>query len=271
MTHPLRVLTVDDELLALRRLELLLRRMPEVELVGAAQTGHEALSRIDALRPDVVLLDIRMAGMDGLDIAAALLEIQDAPLVIFVTAFDEFAVRAFELSALDYVVKPVEFGRLRQAIVRAAERIQALDAQSQSAELRQIVAALRAERPSRSDPQRELWVQRQGQFIRVQLDHIEWAEAERDYVRLHAGPDSYLVRHTLAALQARLQEASFVRIRRSAIVRADRIKSIRKVGYGDVRVRLESGQELRVGRTYLSQVRKMVSPLWQASPSPGSS
>lgn len=259
MTHPLRILLVDDELLALRRLELLLRRMPEAELIGTARTGHDALARIADLKPDAILLDIRMAGMNGLDVAAAL-DGPDAPLVIFVTAFDEFAARAFELSALDYVVKPVEFGRLREAIVRAAARLEMSDARLQLAELREIVASLRAERaPSPAAGGRDIWVQRRGQFVRLALGDVEWAEAERDYVRLHAGAESYLIRSTLTALQARLGEASFVRIRRSAIVRADRVQSIRKAGYGDVRVRLISGQELRVGRTYLRQVRALLS------------
>lgn len=254
----LRILAVDDEALALRRLELLLRRMPEAELVATARSGLDALERIAELRPDVVLLDIRMTGMDGLDVAAAL-QGPDAPLVIFVTAFDEFAARAFELSALDYVVKPVDFGRLHQAIRKAAERLEAFDAQLQVAELRQLVATLRSERAASHVPGGDIWVQRRGQFVRVPLGGIDWAEAERDYVRLHVGAESYLLRHTLTALLDRLGEAQFVRIRRSAIVRADRVEAVRKVGYGDVRVRLVSGQEVRVGRTYLSQIREMLS------------
>lgn len=257
MTQPLRVLAVDDELLALRRLELLLRRIPEAELVGAAQTGADALTQIADLRPDVVLLDIRMTGLSGLDVAAAL-QTPDAPLVIFVTAFDEFAARAFELSAMDYVVKPVELRRLRQALTKAAERLESLDAQLQVAELRQIVTALRADRVAATETGRDIWVQQRGQYMRLPLDGIDWAEAERDYVRLHAGAESYLLRHTLTALQTRLGEGRFLRIRRSAIVRADRVQSIRKAGYGDVRVRLVSGQELRVGRTYLRQIRELL-------------
>jgi len=257
MTQPLRVLAVDDELLALRRLELLLRRIPEAELVGAAQTGADALTQIADLRPDVVLLDIRMTGLSGLDVAAAL-QAPDAPLVIFVTAFDEFAARAFELSAIDYVVKPVDLGRLRQALTKAAERLETLDAKLQIAELRQIVTALRANRVAATEPGQDIWVQRRGQYMRLPLNGIEWAEAERDYVRLHAGAESYLLRQTLTALQARLGTERYLRIRRSAIVRADRVQSIRKAGYGDVRVRLVSGQELRVGRTYLRKIRGLL-------------
>ncbi|MBU1376964.1 MAG: LytTR family DNA-binding domain-containing protein [Alphaproteobacteria bacterium] len=258
MTPTPRVLTVDDEVLALRRMELLLRRMPEVELVGQARSGTEALEAIAQLRPNVVLLDIRMADMSGLDVAETLTG-PEAPMVIFVTAFDEFAVRAFELSALDYVVKPVEFGRLRRAVNRARARLEAKEARAQAAELRGVVAALRADRDPAAPPN-ELWVQRRGEYLRVLVDDIDWVEAERDYVHVHARGERYLMRQTLTGIQARLGARRFVRIRRSALVRADGVHAIRKAGYGDVRVKLTCGEELRVGRTYVTKIRALLSP-----------
>lgn len=258
MIPPLRTLIVDDEQLALRRMELLLRRLPEVELVGQVRSGSEALAAIARLTPDLVLLDIRMGDVSGLDVAEALTG-PNAPMVIFVTAFDAFAAQAFDLSALDYVVKPVEFGRLRRAIDRAHKRVEAQVARSQAAELRSIVAALRADR-SPDAPPNQLWVQRRGEYLRVCIDDIDWVEAERDYVHLHARGERYLMRHTLTAIQERLGAQRFVRIRRSALVRTDGVRAIRKAGYGDVRVKLICGEELRVGRTYVGKIRTLLSP-----------
>ena len=258
MIPMIRVLIVDDVQLALRRLELLLRRMPEAELVGEARSGAMALEAIARLRPDLVLLDIRMADMSGLDVADALTG-PDAPMVIFVTAFDAFAVQAFELSAIDYVVKPVDFGRLRRAVDRARTRLEAEKARTQTAQLRSVVATLRAERDPDAPPG-EIWVQRRGEYLRVMVEDIDWVEAERDYVHLHARGERYLMRQTLTAIQARLGARRFVRIRRSALVRADGVRAIRKAGYGDVRVVLRAGDELRVGRTYVTRIRTLLSP-----------
>jgi len=258
MIGPLRILTVDDEQLALRRLELLLRRMPDTVLVGQARSGAQALAAIAELRPDLVLLDIRMADLSGLEVAEALTA-PDAPMVIFVTAFDAFAVRAFELSAIDYVVKPVDDGRLSRAIGRARVRIDAKEARAQASELRSVVSALRADR-SPGAPPNELWVQRRGEYVRVAVDDIDWVEAERDYVHLHARGERYLMRQTLTAIQARLGAQRFVRIRRSALVRVDGVRTIRRGGYGDVRLKLACGEELRVGRTYVSKIRALLTP-----------
>lgn len=258
MIARLRILAVDDEQLALRRVELLLRRLPDTELVGQARSGAEALEAIARLRPDVVLLDIRMGDISGLEVAEALTG-PDAPLVIFVTAFDAFAAQAFDLSALDYVVKPVDFGRLRRALERARARMEAQEARIQAAELRGVLAALRADRGPGAPPN-ELWVQRRGEYLRVCVDDINWVEAERDYVHLHARGERYLMRQTLTGIQARLGARRFVRIRRSALVRADGVSAIRKAGYGDVRIKLTSGDELRVGRTYVTKIRALLTP-----------
>lgn len=259
MSAALRVLCLDDEVLALRRLELLLGRMADVEVVGTARSGPDALDAIARLRPDVVLLDIRMSGMSGLDVAEAIAE-SDRPRVIFVTAFDVHAARAFDLNAVDYVLKPVEASRLEAALGRARERLAADDAQSRVDELRAVVAALRADRmPAAARGLADIWVQKRGEFVRLRVDDIDWIEAERDYVRLHAGGDTYLLRHTLGGLQARLGGDRFLRVRRSALVRKDRVRALRKAGYGDVRVRLASGEELRVGRTYVKAFGALLS------------
>lgn len=255
MIATLRVLAVDDEQLALRRIELLLRRMPDVELIGTARSGPEAIEQIRALKPDILLLDIRMAGMSGLDVAA-LIQPDSPPVVIFVTAFDRFAAAAFDLSVVDYVVKPVEAERLRRAVERARHRLEGMETDTRVRELRAIVSDLRAEQTP--GPDNELWVQQRGEFIRLAIDDIDWVEAERDYVRLHSKAQSYLVRHTLSGLQQRLGPERFVRIHRSALVRSDGVASIRKAAHGDLRLKLHSGAELRVGRSHFAQFRALL-------------
>jgi DNA-binding LytR/AlgR family response regulator len=256
MMRLLRVMAVDDEQLALRRLELLLQRMPGVALVGTARSGPEALDGMRALAPDVLLLDVRMAGMSGIDLVH-LIDAEHAPLVIFVTAFDRFAAAAFDLSAVDYVVKPVEADRLQRALERARERLEADAARGRIAELQSVVGALRAGHRE-PDTEQELWVQRRGEFVRLSVQDIDWVEAERDYVRLHAPGETYLIRHTLSSLHDRLGTARFLRIRRSALVQADRVAAIRKAAYGDIRLKLHSGRELRIGRTYYPQFRALL-------------
>jgi DNA-binding LytR/AlgR family response regulator len=255
----LRVLIVDDELLALRRLELLLGRIPGVELVGSAREGREAIAAIATLRPDVVLLDIKMGAMDGFEVVEAL-EGPHVPLIIFVTAFDEFAIRAFEVSAVDYVVKPVELDRLRGALAKARQALQAHEAATRIAELQAVLAALRQDRQlSARRPEAKIWAQRRGEYVPVNVDEIDWVESERDYVHLHVADRSYMLRETLGGVQERLDPERFVRIRRSALVRIDRVSAIKRVGYGNVRVQLTSGVQLRVGRTHLAKVRAMIS------------
>ncbi|MEW5686598.1 MAG: LytTR family DNA-binding domain-containing protein [Pseudomonadota bacterium] len=254
MSAPLRVLAVDDERLALRRMELLLRAAEGVEVVGQARSGPDALTAIETLRPDVVLLDIKMSGMTGLDVAHVLDE-PGGPMVIFATAFRDFAAQAFDLSAVDYVLKPVTASRLERALERARKR------------RCEGVAALPQPATVRTDPpeaRREIWVRRRGEFVRLAPEAIEWVEADRDYVRLHAGGNSYLLRQTMHGMLERLGSDRFVRVRRSALVRRDAIQAIRKTGHGEVRIRTASGAELRVGRTYVRQFRAMVTTLPEA-------
>jgi two-component system LytT family response regulator len=261
MSDILRILAVDDEPLALRRVELLLGRIPGVDLVGKASNGPEALLRIEELRPDVLLLDIKMAGVTGFDLVERLPG-NHAPRVVFVTAFDEFAIRAFEVGAIDFVLKPVEFDRLAAAIARARSALAAMDAEERLAELRQVVAALR-EQNRGSQAKRyesEIWAERRSEFVRVRVADLDWVAAERDYVRLNAHGNSYLLRETISNLEARLDPEQFIRVRRSALVRIDRVTGIRKAGYGDFRVTLADGSSIRVGRTYVKQIRSLIAP-----------
>lgn len=261
MSDVLRIIAVDDEPLALRRVELLLARIPKVELIGKALNGPDGLVLIEDLRPDILLLDIKMAGVTGFDLVERLSS-GYAPRVIFVTAFDGFATKAFEVGAIDYVLKPVELDRLTAAIDRARRALAAMDAEERLAELRQVVSALR-EQTQDVETKRyetEIWAERRSEFVRVRIADLDWVAAERDYVRLHAHGNSYLLRETISNLGARLNPEQFIRVRRSALVQIDRVTGIRKAGYGDFRVMLTDGSEIRVGRTYVQQIRSLISP-----------
>lgn len=255
-----RVVAVDDELLALRRIELLLARIPHAELVGTARDVAEALALIPAARPDLLLLDVKLAGATGFDVVEQL-PAGVAPLIVFATAFDHFAAQAFDVNAVDYVVKPIDFDRLRSAIEKTRRALAAADAESRLAEMRTVLAALREQ--SRPDAERryerEIWAERMSEFHPIKVGEISWVEAERDYVRLHTVEHTYMLRETLSNMAERLNPDDFIRVRRSALVRREAVKAIRPVGYGDYRVQLADGQELRVGRTYLKAVRRLIS------------
>jgi len=257
---PVRILTVDDEPLALRRLQLILSEMRGVEHVGSATSCRDAVRRIKERSPDIVLLDIRMRDGTGFDVVDRLDDAK-VPAVIFVTAFNDYASRAFEVSAVDYVLKPVQYDRLHQAIERAQQRLAARDAEDRVAELRQVVTALRA-RIEAEAPQRyeaELWVRgHRSNVIRVAVASVDWIAAEVDYVRLHVGERSFLLRDSIAGLQKRLDPEAFIRIHRATLVRIGAIAEIKRHPLGFPEVHLTCGQRLRVGRVYAKSLRQRI-------------
>ncbi|HEY8004146.1 MAG TPA: LytTR family DNA-binding domain-containing protein [Phenylobacterium sp.] len=246
----LRVLIVDDEPLARRRLEILLRDQPEVELVGAAPDGVAARRMIGELTPDVVLLDIKMPGLTGLELLEALG--QAAPIVIFVTAFDRFALDAFERAAFDYLLKPVEPARLAASLARAREALADRAASERVQELEEILHNLRSgpEPAPAAGFDRDIWIQERGGRICLPVAAIDWVAAERDYVRIHAGARSFLVRQSIGALAERLDPKLFVRIHRSSLVRAERIVRVRHAA-GRGSVTLSTGAEVAVSRRHM--------------------
>ena len=267
----LRIIAIDDEALALRRVEIALSQVPEVELVGTARSGRDGLAMIEALRPDVLLLDINMAGFGGFDVVEGLTA-ENAALIIFVTAFDEYAVRAFQVSAIDYLLKPLEFDRLRAALDKARTTLRLIDADERAAELKELIATLRRDRQQTAEQPRyetELWAPRGSGFERVLVSQIDWIEAERDYVHLHTPSRSYLLRETMNGIQSRLDPEMFIRVHRSALVRIDRIGVIGRPGYGRFSVQMTTGQEVPVGRTYVKKIRKLIAaaPAAAAAPS----
>ena len=245
----IRTLIVDDEPLAVERLQLLCAREPRIDLIGTANDGEAALRLVDGLSPDLLLLDIAMPRLDGMGVARAIGKSTHRPAIIFVTAFDRFAVEAFDVAAVDYLLKPISTERLSRAIDRVIAIVGAD---------RQAKADLPApEEKSDSPWADEFWVPHRSELIRIGADRIERIEAERDYMRLHVGGHSYLLHQTITALEARLDPERFIRLHRSHIVRKDIIARLRHDGTGVWFACLTDGEEIRVGRTYLANVKTL--------------
>ena len=241
---PLRTLIVDDEPLAVERMQILCSRLPSLAVVGTASDGAAALRLVEALEPDLLLLDMTMPEVDGLAVARRIAAQPGRPAVIFVTAHDDFAVEAFDLDAVDYVLKPVAQDRLERAVERALAR--------------RRPAAPPAAAPS-GQPQwiEEFWVPHRSELVRVSAADLDRIDAERDYVRLHVSGRSYLLLHTIAGLEARLDPERFIRLHRSTILRRDRIAGLRHDGLGVWSAELDDGTTLRIGRTYLAKAKAM--------------
>lgn len=240
----LKVVVADDEPLAAERLQLLLGRCEGVALVGTASDGESAVRMSQVLEPDLILLDIAMPGLDGIEVARALAS-PISPAVVFVTAFDRFAVAAFEVAAVDYLMKPVEPARLRRALDRARSFIRM-----------RRQAPDRA--PGRASPWLdEFWASDLSGLVRIAAADIDKISAERDYMRLHVGKRSWLIHHSMAALEGGLDPELFVRLHRSAIVRRDFITGFTRNPSGRWIARLGDGGEQPVGRLYADRVRSI--------------
>src|SRR5687768_8573352 len=208
---PLRVLVVDDEPLAVERLQLLLARCANTSVVGTANEGEAALRIAEAVTPDLVLLDIAMPGMDGIDVARALSDSSVNPAIVFVTAFDNFAVAAFDVAAIDYLMKPVQVDRLERALQRVRAWVDGGGA----------TATHKA-----SAHVEEFWVPDHSGLVRIAASDIERVTAERDYMRLHVGARSWLIHRTIAKLEEDLDPELFIRVHRSVILRKDTITGL---------------------------------------------
>ena len=238
----LRTLIVDDEPLAVERIQVICAEIDAINVVGTASDGAAALRLSEKLNPDLMLLDMTMPEVDGLGVAEKLTDQDNPPAVIFVTAHDHFAVEAFDLEAIDYVLKPVSADRLERAIERA-------------------IARRGARKEKSSEWLEELWVPHRSELLRIAVSEVHRIDAERDYVRLHVGDGeqgrTYLLLQTIAGLEARLDPEEFIRIHRSTILRKDNIRGLRHDGLGVWSAELQNGDALRIGRTYLSKVKAM--------------
>jgi two-component system LytT family response regulator len=240
----LRVAIVDDEDLARERLRHLLRKEAEVEIVAECADGASAVAAIREHQPDVVLLDIQMPGMDGFDVIRALAG-GPMPAIVFVTAYDHHAVRAFEARALDYLLKPTTRARLHDALTRVGARVKA----EPPAMMPQALLDFLAEREQAGSRVRRLTVREGERTIVVPVEEIAWIEAAGNYVLLHAGPQTHIVRETMSALENQLPPELFLRVSRSAMVNLRRIKELRAAGGGEHVAILSDGQKVPVTRS----------------------
>jgi two-component system LytT family response regulator len=246
----LRALIVDDEPLARRRLRTLLKAEADFAVVGECEDGASAIAETRRLAPDLMFLDVQMPGLDGFDVLDALGPSMGAA-VIFVTAYDEYALRAFEVHAADYLLKPFDRSRLRQAVARVrAARVDAADA---GRRLLALVGDVRANRPLE-----RLVVKSRGRVYFVRVDEIDWIETAGHYLVLHVARDEHLIRETIASLEQRLDRVRFVRIHRSTIVNIDRVKQLAPTFHGEYDIELLDGTRLASSRGYSDRVRLLI-------------
>jgi two-component system, LytTR family, response regulator len=250
----IRTLIVDDEPLARRGIRLFLAGHSDVDVAGEARNGREAVRLLRALSPDLVFLDVQMPELDGFAVLRALAG-QQLPLVIFVTAYDSFAVRAFDAHAVDYLVKPVQEARFHEALGRARERLRSREAVDLSRRLSQLLndpAALVAR--TEASAARRLVIGTAGADLIVDIAAVDWIEADDYYAAVHFEGRRHLVRESLSSLERRLEDAHFIRVHRSAIVNLARVVQIRSGAGGDAAVVLVDGTEVPLGRRRREQV-----------------
>lgn len=250
-----RVLIADDEALARERIRMLLSKHPEYEIVGETANGTDTVEAVLALDPDVVFLDIRMPGLSGIEVAQAL-DADDtaAPLIVFVTAHDEFALAAFDVSAADYLLKPVDRERFDRAIERIATRLQSERGAGLDPALRGLLEKLQTQR---SYPTRFLIRGTRGYYF-VKAANVEWVDAQGNYVRLHADGRSHLIRTTMKAFERQLDPERYVRVHRSAIVAIDCIDRIESHQHGEYIITLRDGARLTSSRAHSERLRELM-------------
>jgi DNA-binding LytR/AlgR family response regulator len=239
----LKVLLVDDEPAALERLSALFAQIPDTRLVGVARNGREAGQAIAELSPDLVMLDIQMPELSGLALASQL-PVEARPEIVFVTAFEVYAADAFAVEAADYLLKPVRFDRLRQAVERARRRrtLQKAFEQAEAA-------------PVRDNDLDGIWVATRQGHVRVAVSEIDWIEAAKDYVLLHTATRSHIHRITMSALEQGLDPNKMIRVHRSAFVSPDRVEAVNRLGKGLIALVLRDGVAVPVGPTYVKTVQ----------------
>lgn len=252
MPAPIRTLIVDDEPPARRRIRSLLQRESDVEVVAECRDGREAIAALAAERPDLVFLDVQMPEVDGFGVVAAIPPTH-VPAVVFVTAYDEFALRAFEVHALDYLLKPFDRERFALALARARAQI-ALRRQG-VADAR-LLALVEGMSPAPRAFQRRFALRDGGRVRFVETDDVEYVTAEGNYVRLVTAGGSHLLRDTLAGVEAVLDPAVFLRIHRSTLVRVDCIREMEPLFQGEYAITLRSGAKVRSSRGYRAQLHR---------------
>jgi two-component system, LytTR family, response regulator len=252
MTAKIRTLIVDDEPLARRNLRVLLEKDPQIDVLDECRNGREAIKAINNLGPDLIFLDIQMPEMDGFDVLAHVGPDQ-IQAIIFVTAFDQYALKAFDVHALDYLLKPFDDERFARALERAKSQIAAREINKLSKRLFALLEERESERKesiqNQPDYLTRLMIKASNRVVLVRVEDIDFIEADGNYAKLHVGRKAHLLREKMHDLEERLDPAKFVRIHRSIIVNLDRIKEMQPHFNGDYIVVLADGQQLRLSRT----------------------
>lgn len=250
----LKVIIVDDEPLAREKIREMLRGDSEVEITAECSGGQKAVASIQKTTPDLVFLDIQMPGMDGFGVLKALPS-QNLPYVIFVTAYDQYAVRAFEVYALDYLLKPFDRERFQKALDRAKDQIR----RDRSSGLSQGILSLIEELKGGAKQHLErLVIKNSGRVHLLKTLDIDWIEAEGNYVKVHSGKDTHLLRETISTLETQLNPRKFMRIHRSTIVNLDRIKELQPWFHGEYRIILRDGTQLMLSRSYREKLNEVL-------------
>ena len=256
----IRTLVVDDEPMARASLRKLLSDDPSIEVVGECRNGFEAVAALREHRPDLMFLDIQMPGMTGFDVLDELAE-DEVPVVVFATAYDKFALRAFEVHAVDYLLKPFDDERFHLALERAKGRLRAGDLEDMRGLLTGVLQTAREGESElqEGEPVTRLSIHREGRLDLIDVAEITWIEAADQYVRLHTAIGEHLMRETMSQLERRLDSARFMRIHRSAIVALDCVKRYEALGGGNARVLVDEGTWLPVSRSRAAAVRRRLS------------
>jgi two-component system LytT family response regulator len=246
----IRALIVDDEPLAREGIRKRLAQEPDIAVIGECSNGRQAVTAIERDSPDLVFLDVQMPKLDGFGVIAAI-GARRMPQVVFVTAYDEHALRAFEVHALDYLLKPIDGARFLEALGRARSSIRGHELQEQ---LQALLASIQTEKRYLA----RLSIKTGGRILFLSVDEIDWIEAADNYVLLHAGRDAHMLHTTMNSLEDRLDPGAFLRIHRSTIVNLQRIKELYPMFHGEYRVILKDGTELASGRSYRSKLQRLL-------------
>ena len=244
---------MDDEPLARERIRRLLQKEADIEIVGECADGNEALAAIGEQQPDLVFLDVQMPELDGFGVLEQLGR-GATPAIVFVTAHDRFALRAFEVHALDYLLKPFDGERFRKALERARDRIQ----HRQTGDLSRRISDLLADFKSGAPPQNRLAVKSGGRVLFLKIEDIDWVEAADNYVNLHIGNEAHLHRETMTAMEGKLPADKFMRVSRSTIVNIERIKELQPLFHGEYAVILRNGTRLTLSRSHREELNRLL-------------
>ncbi|MBW4331162.1 LytTR family DNA-binding domain-containing protein [Stakelama sp. CBK3Z-3] len=263
----IRTILVDDEPLAIQGLELRLKAHEDVEIIEKCQNGREAIRAIKTQKPDLVFLDIQMPGFDGFSVVQGLMEVEP-PLVVFVTAYSDHAIRAFEAQAVDYLLKPVEEGRLADTLERVRQRLTDRRGQAEVEKLKEVLAEVAPQAAEEysdggdtmaaSRYEKLINIKDRGQIFRVDVDTIERIDAAGDYMCIYTGDNTLILRETMKDLEKRLDPRRFQRVHRSTIVNLDLVRQVKPHTNGECFLVLDSGAQVKVSRSYRDVVARFV-------------